>query len=434
MRAGVTAPGRARRPRRRTRPTGRSVASWRRCARERPLVVVFDDIHWAEPALLDLIEHIADLSRDAPLLLLCMARGELLDVRPAWGGGKLNATTVSLEPLADEECELLIANLLGSAGLPREVAERITGAAEGNPLFVEEMLVMLIDDERLVRSGDSWVAVGELADVAVPPSILALLEARLDRLGRRSAPSSNGPRWSARSSTAARSRRCSATTAPPDLRELLVALVRRELVRPDRSTLPGQETYRFRHQLIRDTAYEGLPKDLRASLHERFAGWLERVAGDRIDEQEEILALPPGAGAPLPAGARSGQRPDPVARRARGAAPVRPRSACVRTRGPRGRGEPPSACGEPAPGRSLGPRRGALRPGSSQQPGGGCSRILRDVRPGCGRGGCRWGSLARVARPHRTVRNSSAHGPSQQGDRRIPGRARAGPRGVRGAR
>jgi class 3 adenylate cyclase/tetratricopeptide (TPR) repeat protein len=259
-------------------------------ARERPLVVVFDDIHWAESALLDLIEHIADLSRDAPLLLLSMARGELLDLRPAWGGGKLNATTVSLEPLAYEECELLITNLLGSAGLPRDVAERITGAAEGNPLFVEEMLSMLIDDERLVRSGDSWVPVGELADVAVPPSILALLEARLDRLG---------PQERAvieRASVVGKVFYSGAIEAlfgddrPPDLRELLTALVRRELVRPDRSTLPGQETYRFRHQLIRDTAYEGLPKDLRASLHERFAGWLERVAGDRIEEQEEILA------------------------------------------------------------------------------------------------------------------------------------------------
>jgi class 3 adenylate cyclase/tetratricopeptide (TPR) repeat protein len=259
-------------------------------ARERPLVVVFDDIHWAESALLDLIEHIADLSRDAPLLLLSMARGELLDLRPAWGGGKLNATTVSLESLADEECELLIANLLGSAGLPRDVAERITGAAEGNPLFVEEMLSMLIDDERLVRSGDSWVSVGELADVAVPPSILALLEARLDRLG---------PQERAvieRASVVGKVFYAGAIEAlfdddrPPDLGELLIALVRRDLVRPDRSTLTGQETYRFRHQLIRDTAYEGLPKDLRASLHERFAGWLEGVAGDRIEEQEEILA------------------------------------------------------------------------------------------------------------------------------------------------
>ncbi|MGZ8652870.1 MAG: ATP-binding protein, partial [Actinomycetota bacterium] len=259
-------------------------------AREWPLVVVFDDIHWAEPALLDLIEHIADLSRDAPLLLLSMARGELLDIRPAWSGGKLNATTLSLEPLADEECQQLIANLLGSVGLPREVAERITGAAEGNPLFVEEMLSMLIDDERLVRSGDSWVPASGLADVAVPPSILALLEARLDRLG---------PQERAvieRASVVGKVFYSGAIEAlfgddrPPDLRELLMALVRRELVRPDRSTLPDQETYRFRHQLIRDTAYEGLPKDLRASLHEQFAGWLEGVAGDRIDEQEEILA------------------------------------------------------------------------------------------------------------------------------------------------
>ena len=118
---------------------------------------MFDDIHWGEPTFLDLIEHIADWSRDAPILLLCMARPELLDARPAWGGGKLNAATISLEPLSDEECDELIANLLGAAELPGEA--RATGspeAAEGNPLFVEEMLAMLIDDGVLVRRGERW--------------------------------------------------------------------------------------------------------------------------------------------------------------------------------------------------------------------------------------------------------------------------------------
>ena len=119
--------------------------------RTRPLVLVFDDIHWGEATFLDLIEHIADWSRDAPILLVCLARPELLDVRPGWGGGKLNATTVLLEPLSDDECGRLIENLVGDAGLPREVGVRIADAAEGNPLFVEEMLLMLIDDGLLVR-------------------------------------------------------------------------------------------------------------------------------------------------------------------------------------------------------------------------------------------------------------------------------------------
>ncbi len=259
-------------------------------ARERPLVVVFDDIHWAEPAFLDLIEHVSDWSRDVSILLLCMARPDLLDLRPMWGGGKMNATTASLEPLSEVECEGLIANLLGAANLPHVVADRITETSEGNPLFVEEMLEMLIDDGRLKRSNGSWVPVGELADVAVPPSISALLQARVDRLG----PDERAV--IERASVVGKVFYGGAIEAlfgddrPPDLRERLMGLVRRELVRPERSTLPDQEMYRFRHMLIRDAAYEGMPKELRAELHERFAGWLERVAGERIDEQEEILA------------------------------------------------------------------------------------------------------------------------------------------------
>ena len=126
-------------------------------ARERPLVVVFDDLHWAEPTLLDLVEHIADWCRDAPILLICLARPELLDDRPGWGGGKLNATSVLLEPLSDDESAELIENLLGRAGLADDVRSRITAAAEGNPLFVEEMLAMLIDDGLLERSNGDWV-------------------------------------------------------------------------------------------------------------------------------------------------------------------------------------------------------------------------------------------------------------------------------------
>ena len=259
-------------------------------AREGPLVVVFDDIHWAEPALLDLIEHVADWSKEVPLFLLCMARPDLLDLRPTWGGGKMNVTTVSLEPLSNEECERLIASLLGAADLPAVVAERITDAAEGNPLFVEEMLEMLIDDGRLERSNGSWVAVGEMAEVAVPPSISSLLEARLDRLGPDERAVIERASVVGKVFYGGAIQALFGKDAPPNLRELVMGLVRRELVRAERSTLPGQEMYRFRHLLIRDAAYEGMPKELRAELHERFADWLEEVAGERIDEQQEILA------------------------------------------------------------------------------------------------------------------------------------------------
>ena len=154
-----------------------------RQAREQPLVVVFDDFQWAAPAFLDLVEHIADWSRDAPILLVCLARPELLDGRPRWSGGKFNATSVLLEPLNEAESGELLANLIGRAQLADEVRARVMTAAEGNPLFVEEMFAMLIDEGLLTRSNGDWVPTGDLEAVTVPPTIQALLSARLDRLG-----------------------------------------------------------------------------------------------------------------------------------------------------------------------------------------------------------------------------------------------------------
>ena len=135
-------------------------------ARERPLVVVFDDLQWGAPTFLDLVEHIADWSRDAPILLVCLARPELLDGRPGWSGGKFNATSVLLEPLNEAESGELVGNLLGRAQLADEVRARVTDAAEGNPLFVEEMLAMLIDDGLLERSNGDWVPTGDLETVS----------------------------------------------------------------------------------------------------------------------------------------------------------------------------------------------------------------------------------------------------------------------------
>src|SRR5919109_2928005 len=137
-------------------------------AGQRPVVVVFDDIHWAEPTFLDLVDHVADWSREAPILLLCIARPELLDHRPGWGGGKLNATTILLEPLSVDESESLMDGLLSDADLAAEVRERITAAAEGNPLFVEQMLALIAQEGA--------------EDVAIPPTIQALLATRLEQL------------------------------------------------------------------------------------------------------------------------------------------------------------------------------------------------------------------------------------------------------------
>ena len=256
-------------------------------AQASPLAVVFDDIHWGEPTFHDLIEHITDWARDAPILVLCLARAELLDERPGWGGGKFNATTISLEPLSDDECDDLIGNLLGRTALPDEARDRILAAAEGTPLFVEEMLSMLIDEGLLAREDDRWVSTGSLSDLRVPPTIQALLAARLDQL--------TGDERAAiqRAAVCGKQFHIGAVAAllgSDDVRPTLMSLVRRDLIRPDRSSLAGQDAFLFRHQLIRDAAYEAAPKALRAELHERFADWLEDVGEGRVEEFEEILA------------------------------------------------------------------------------------------------------------------------------------------------
>jgi class 3 adenylate cyclase len=258
-------------------------------AREGPLVLLFDDIHWGEATFLDLVEHVADWSRDVPILLVCMARPELLDTRPSWSGGKLNASTISLESLSDAECEALIGNLLGSEDLSGIVRDRISSAAEGNPLFVEEMLSVLIDDGRLVREDGRWLPARDLTDVTVPPTITALLAARLDQLGSAERAVLEAASVVGKEFFLGVVRELLPERARPSVPALLMSLVRKEFIRPDRSTLPGEDMFRFRHLLIRDAAYEALPKSTRADLHDRTAGWIEGVAGERIAEQEEIL-------------------------------------------------------------------------------------------------------------------------------------------------
>jgi class 3 adenylate cyclase/tetratricopeptide (TPR) repeat protein len=228
-------------------------------ASRRPLVAIFDDIHWAEPTLLDLIDHIADWSREAPILLLGMARPELLDNRAGWGGGKMNAATILLEPLSHDESESLMDSLLADADLSADVRERIADAAEGNPLFVEQMLALL------AQSGG-----GGNGDVVIPPTIQALLATRLEQL-----PS--GERVAAeRASVIGKEFWRTALAEIGGEVAALPALVRKELIRPYRSPVfPTDDAFRFRHQLIRDAAYGAMPKALRAELHEQFGRWLE---------------------------------------------------------------------------------------------------------------------------------------------------------------
>ncbi len=228
-------------------------------ARKRPLILVLDDLHWAEPTLLDLVDHVADWSRETPILLLCLARADLVDSRPGWGGGKLNATTILLEPLSEGEAETLIDNLLVGVDLPDSLRGRIIASAEGNPLFVEQMLALIAQDG---ANGNH--------DILVPPTIQALLATRLEQL-----PSPERVAAERASVIGKEFWRTALAEIGGEV-SALPGLVRKELIRPHRSPIfPTDDAFRFRHQLIRDAAYDGMPKELRAELHEHFGRWLE---------------------------------------------------------------------------------------------------------------------------------------------------------------
>ena len=259
-------------------------------AGDQPLIVVIEDIHWAEPTLLDLIEHIADWSRDAPILLVCPARPELLDARPRWGEADRDDLTITLEPLGVAATRDLIAGLPGGPALPLAVSARLTAAAEGNPLFVEEFLAMLIDDGLLIASPDgAWSASASVVTVRMPPSVKALISARLERLAPEERAVAERASVVGRVFEQAAVTELSSDALRPMVEGNLLALVRKELVRPELTELSIGDAFKFRHILIRDAAYEALPKAERAILHARFADWLEATIGDRLPEYEEIV-------------------------------------------------------------------------------------------------------------------------------------------------
>ncbi len=259
-----------------------------RLATHGPVVVVLDDLQWAESTILDLVEYLAEWVHGIPLFLLAMARPDLLDSRVGWGGGKPDATTFLLEPLPTADTEHLVEALLEGATVPPAARARIAAAADGNPLYVEQVVEMLLDDGLVRRLSDGSLEIGDLETISVPPTIQALLAARLDRL---SEPERRTIERAAVVGKEFGQRDVSELTPAdgrPGVSTQLMALVRKELIRPDRRRDDGGETYRFRHLLIRDAAYDSLPKTERAELHERFADWLERTAGDRLAELDEI--------------------------------------------------------------------------------------------------------------------------------------------------
>jgi class 3 adenylate cyclase/tetratricopeptide (TPR) repeat protein len=257
-------------------------------ATSRPVVVVVDDLQWAESALIDLLDHVVDRARGSPILLVCIARPELYEAHPGWMRDRESALSIRLEPLTVDEGSELVDGLLGGLPLAPKSRQRIAEAADGNPLFIEQLLAMLVDDGVLAREDGRWVARGDLEQVAIPPSIAALLAARLDRLGsgeraalERASVVGKVFWWGA-----------VADLAPEAEREALgghlATLVRRDLVIPDASAVAGDEAFRFRHLLVRDAAYNGISKTDRIHLHERFAGWLERRDAATPDEYDLI--------------------------------------------------------------------------------------------------------------------------------------------------
>jgi class 3 adenylate cyclase len=259
-------------------------------AADRPITILVDDIHWAEPTFLDLIEHLTDGSSNTAMLVLCTARGELLEKREGWGDGERSATII-LRPLSEADAGKVIENLLGDAGLAEDARTRIVAASEGNPLFVEQLLSMLIDGGRLQRTDRGWVATSDLSALAIPPTIHALLAARLDAL-----PSDERAVVEPASVIGlVFALRAVEELAPSAIREdvpsHMASLSHRELVHQEAAAFEDDQTYRFHHLLIRDAAYQGLLKRSRADLHERFVAWADIVNAERgrATEFEEIL-------------------------------------------------------------------------------------------------------------------------------------------------
>ncbi|MDQ2983270.1 MAG: AAA family ATPase [Actinomycetota bacterium] len=261
-----------------------SFAAWRRffelLAVRAPLVLVFEDLHWADPALLDFIEHVVDWATEVPLLVMCTARPELYERGQEWGGGKRNASTISLAPLSGGETATLVATLLAGVQLSPETEAILLERAGGNPLYAEEFARMVLD-RRLVEANGG---------VPVPENVQALIAARIDTLPQerkavlQDAAVVGTVFWAgAVASVGARTDEAVAA----ELHEL----VRKELVRRAReSSVANDAEYSFWHILVRDVAYRQIPRVERARKHRAAAAWIELIAAERVTDHAELLA------------------------------------------------------------------------------------------------------------------------------------------------
>ncbi len=258
-------------------------------ARRRPVLLVLEDLHWAEPALLDLVEHVRDWSRQAPIVVACVARPELLEQRPAWAESGPDVSVLRLEPLNELESDQVITHLLGTGDLAGKLRARIREAAGGNPLYLGELVTALIERGALRPETGRWVATTDLSEIRIPPTIQALLSSRLEKL-------STGPREVIEAAAVLGNvfRRDDLVDLlsgreASDIEGDIAALVEQELVQ----RVPGtsdDDGYRFHHALIRDAAYGAVSKETRAQLHERAADRLEG-SERRLGEHDEVLGF-----------------------------------------------------------------------------------------------------------------------------------------------
>ena len=268
-------------------------AGWRSffsaLAAETPLVVVVEDIHWADGALLDLLDESSERVV-GPVLFVCPSRPDLAATRPTWGGGRRNHSSIALDPLTPEQADRLVHELLAIDDLPPSVHARILERAEGNPFFLEEIVRQLIDEGHLVREGGRWRALDEIEKVVIPDTVQAVLAARFDLLEAQekrvlqAAAVVGRVFWSGPVALLA-------DLPDESVDASLRTLEDRELVLSRlTSSLAGQPELIFKHVLIRDVAYESLPRRDRRDAHAAVAGWIEETAGDRAGEMAELLA------------------------------------------------------------------------------------------------------------------------------------------------
>jgi class 3 adenylate cyclase/tetratricopeptide (TPR) repeat protein len=263
--------------------------SWRMyfqsLASEQPLAVLFEDLHWADPSLLELIEDLAS-RLTAPVLLLCLARPDLWERRPGWGGGLHGATTIVLSPLTDEESEALVDHLLGQAHQLGEALVPVLERAEGNPFFAQELLRMLIEDGILARQSDAWTLVREMP-ATLPDTVQGVIASRIDGLQPVEKRAIQDASVVGRIFWEGILERLGST----EPRTAVDALIEKALVweRPQ-STIEGERELIFSHVLTRDVAYASLPRTRRPEAHARAGEWIEEVTKGRAEEFAEILA------------------------------------------------------------------------------------------------------------------------------------------------